>query len=280
MDGGLIRLKAIVDSLPASEKKIAEYILNHPERVVQATVSQLSEWSGGSTAAIIRLCKSVDVSGFQELKLKIAGDLMGEQKQEYTEIRPNDTIDNIIQSVSTNNIQSIRDTMKVIDPVLVEKAVDALERSDRLHFYGIGASSLIAIDAQNKFMRINKTSFAFIDTHAQLMDATALRPEDTVVCISYSGESSLVIQCMKYAKESGCSTISITRWSDNTLSSMADIPLKITSTENEVRSGATSSRITQLNLIDILYLGVVSRNFEQSVRYLEKSRKAIRGSSH
>jgi DNA-binding MurR/RpiR family transcriptional regulator len=52
--------------------------------------------------------------------------------------------------------------------------------------------------------------------------------------------------------------------------------LYTSSTENEIRSGAMSSRITQLNLIDILYLGVASRNYENSVKYLDESRRAIK----
>lgn len=49
----------------------------------------------------------------------------------------------------------------------------------------------------------------------------------------------------------------------------------ITSTESDIRSGATSSRIAQLNVIDILYLAIASRDYNQSVEYLEKSRQAI-----
>ncbi|RED64723.1 MurR/RpiR family transcriptional regulator [Cohnella lupini] len=276
MEGGLVRLRAIVDHLTPSERKIALYILEHPERIVQASVAQLSEWSGGSTAAIIRLCKSMDVSGFQELKLKVAGDLHGtDTNYEYNEIRPHDSIQSIINSISSNYIQSIKDTVKILDVNLIEKAVEALLHANRIFFFGMGASNLIAIDAQYKFMRINKTSFSFADPHIQISSATTLKQDDVVVGISYSGETDFVVKCLKHARKSGSTTISITRLSDNTLSSYADIPIKMTSTEKEIRSGALSSRITQLNVIDILYLGVVSRNYEESIDYLQKSRKAV-----
>lgn len=88
-------------------------------------------------------------------------------------------------------------------------------------------------------------------------------------------ETSNVISCLKHAHDGGAATISITKWGSNTLSSMADVPLMITSTESDIRSGATSSRIAQLNVIDILYLAIASRDYNQSVEYLEKSRQAI-----
>lgn len=276
MEGGLVRLKAVLNQLTPSERKIAQYIVDHPEQAVQASVTQLSALSGGSTAAIVRLCKSLEVTGFQQLKLQIAGDLQGRAEQlTYNEIQPHDSIDSIIQSVSSNNIQSIKDTVKIINPKMVTKAVEKLSKANRIFFYGMGASNLIAMDAQYKFMRINRTSIAYFDPHMQISSSTSLRSDDVVVGISYSGETEHVIACLKNAQLNGASTISITKWGTTTLSNYSDIPLMISSTENEIRSGATSSRITQLNMIDILYLGVVSLDYEQSVTYLEKSRKAI-----
>ncbi|TXK83608.1 MurR/RpiR family transcriptional regulator [Paenibacillus sp. N3.4] len=276
MDGGLVRLREILGDITPSEKKIAKYILQHPEQTVQMSVALLAEASGGSPAAIIRLCKSMSVTGFQELKLKVAGDLQGNKAFNYKEIQPDDSIENIINSVSSNNIQSIKDTVKILDVSMISKAVDALQNANRIFFYGIGASNLIAMDAQYKFLRISRMSFSFADPHLQIGSSTSLQENDVAVGISYSGETAQVISCLNYARECNATTISITKWGTNTLSSYADIPLMITSTENEIRSGATSSRITQLNVIDILYLGVASRSYDQSVTHLEKSRKAIR----
>ena len=94
--------------------------------------------------------------------------------------------------------------------------------------------------------------------------------------ISYSGETADVISCLEHAKQRSATTISITKVGKNRLSSLAEIPLMITSTENEIRMGATASRISQLNLIDILYLGVASGSYEDSLKYLEASRRAVR----
>lgn len=85
-----------------------------------------------------------------------------------------------------------------------------------------------------------------------------------------------MISCLLHAKERSATTISITKLGKNRLSSLADIPLMITSTENEIRMGATASRIAQLNLIDILYLGVASGSYEKSLQYLEISRRVVR----
>lgn len=102
-----------------------------------------------------------------------------------------------------------------------------------------------------------------------------LTERDAAVGISYSGKTDYVISGMKAAKEAGAVTICITKYGNSPLSEIADIQLYTSSTENDIRSGATASRITQLNIIDMLYLGVASRSYDQSVDYLEKSRAMI-----
>lgn len=271
-----MRLREVYDTLNPSERKVATFILQHPSEMIGQSVAELAASSGASQAAIIRLCKTMGFKGYQDLKLKVAGDLQEPESVGYQEIRPNDSISSIIQNVSNNNIQSIRDTLKILDEQMVERAVAAVDQAKRIYFFGVGASNLIAMDAQQKLLRINKVCLSFADPHIQLTSAVMLTPEDTAICISYSGETKEVIRTAKIAKERGCTTIGITKFGDSTLSRTVDIPLYTSSTENEIRSGAMSSRITQLNVIDILYLGVASRNYEQSVKYLEQSRREIK----
>lgn len=266
----------MVQHITPSERIIAEYILAHPERLAPMSVADLAEQSGGSQAAIIRLCKSLGFKGYSELKMKVVGDLQTQDSYEHREFSPNDPIETIVQNVSHNNMQSIRDTMKILDLACLRRAVEALGRASRIFFFGTGASNLIAQDAQQKFLRINKPSFTFTDPTVQLTAAVTIQEDDVAVGISYSGETKPVIQSLMYANEAGAATISITKYGNTTLGGVAAIPLFIASTENEIRSGAMTSRITQLNLIDILYLGVASANYEESISYLERSRKVLR----
>ncbi|MCM3784596.1 MurR/RpiR family transcriptional regulator [Neobacillus mesonae] len=277
MNGGLVRLKEFYETLNPSERKIAAYILQQPSEIIELSVAELAAKSGASQAAIIRLCKTIGFKGYQDLKLKVAGDLQEADEQAgYQEIRPNDSVSAMIRSVSNNNIQSIRDTLKIMDEAMVERAVSLMDQARRIYFFGVGASNLIAMDAQQKFLRINKMSFSFADPHQQLTSAVTMTEEDVAVCISYSGETAEVLRAAEIVRERGAEVISMTKYGHSKLSKLATVPLYTSSTENEIRSGAMGSRITQLNLIDILYLCVASKNYEQSVKYLEESRQALK----
>ena len=266
MNGGLVRLREIIAMITPSERKVASFILEHPRQLVGLSVAQLAQQSGGSQAAVIRLCKSAGFKGYQELMLKVAGDLYEEPPlSSYQEIHPADSIQHLIEQVSANTIQSIRNTAKILNPLYVEQAIAALEQARRLFFLGTGASYLVASDAQHKFLRINKPGFAFSDADMQRVASSMLTPEDTVIGISYSGQTAVTIECMQMARDAGATTISLTRYGNNPVSSLALIPLHISALEHEARSESISSRITQLHVIDMLYLGVASRSYPQSL---------------
>jgi DNA-binding MurR/RpiR family transcriptional regulator len=272
-------LREILNNLTNSEKKVAEFILKNPEKLMGLSIAELSELSGGSQAAAIRLCKSLGVKGYKDLMIQVAGDLREREiKNEdyYQEISQYDTVEDIVRSVSQNNMQSINDTLKVLDVGMVAKAVEALNGAKRIFFYGLGASNLIALDAQHKFMRINKTCFSFTDPDMQLTSSSMLNQDDIVVGISYSGKTTHVLSCIQSAKAVGANTITITKYGNNPIGRCADISLFISARENEIRSGAMASRISQLNVIDILYLGVASRDLNRSVDYLKKTREIVK----
>ncbi|MCI1859194.1 MAG: MurR/RpiR family transcriptional regulator [Sporolactobacillus sp.] len=280
LSGGLSLIRECYESLNPSEQKAARFTLDHPEQMVQMTVSELAAASGSSRSAIIRLCKTLRLKGYQELKLCVAGDLQntGSHGDEYKEIRPGSSLRTIAASVANNTIFSINETMKLLDLEKLQTAVDLIETAGRIDFYGSGASQLVACDAQIKFMRINKTATAYADNHLQLTSAVTLTPDDVAVAFSNSGETLQTVECVQAAKKAGAKTIGITRYGSNTLAGIVDVPIGIRSTEPDVRSAATSSRIVQLNLVDIIYLAVVGRRYESSLQYLNRSFGAIRRS--
>lgn len=65
--------------------------------------------------------------------------------------------------------------------------------------------------------------------------------------------------------------IAVTRFEPSPLSQMADCGLYMAAMEETFRSGAMFSQIAQLNMIDILYTAYFNRNYDQSIRYFEKT---------
>ncbi|MCD2492111.1 MurR/RpiR family transcriptional regulator [Lacrimispora sp. NSJ-141] len=87
----------------SAEKKVADFILQHPEQTVSSNVSELAELSGVSDATVIRMCKHLGYQGFYQMKLNLARDLGQHQLVGYCGDQDNpDTAKAILQGIARN----------------------------------------------------------------------------------------------------------------------------------------------------------------------------------
>jgi DNA-binding MurR/RpiR family transcriptional regulator len=274
--GGLFMISEMLNKLPPSERKIAEYIIENPEIAINCTANELGERSSTSGAAVIRLCKSLGLKGFQELKLRIAGDLQKTKEEGYRDIKPNEPYYKVIEKMTNNSIQAIKETEEILNQEELAKAVDAILNASVIHFFGVGASSIIAQDAQQKFLRINKNATAFTDLHLVATQIANSKENGVVMGISFSGETLETAKILDLANKQGATTISLTKYGNSPVSEIASIHLFASSSkEAEFRSAATSSRLAQLHVIDILFMCVATRMYEQTIYYLDQTRDII-----
>src|SRR5690625_300468 len=274
--GGLVILKEMVNTLPPSEGKIAQYIIDYQQEAILLTALQLGENSKTSSAAVIRLCKSLGFNGFQELKIRVAGDLQDRYLEGYRDIHPNEDYQAIIEKMTSNTIQTLKETTDIMSGTSLEKAVDALIHAKSIVFIGYGASYIAAKDAEQKFLRISKNAQSYSDMHMAATSIANKGSDDVVVGISFSGATSEVAKLLTLAKQRNATTISITKYGNSLVSNISDIQLHTSAAkEATFRSGATSSRIAQLHLIDILFMCLASKEYEQTIKYLDETRDAV-----
>lgn len=269
-------LSEMLENLPESEKKVAVFILEHPEEAINLTAKELGKRSGTSGAAVIRLCKSLKLKSFQELKMRIAVDLQNKNYTEYREINPDESINSIIQKMTSNSIQAIKETAAIMNQEELKKAVNMIRKARKIIFIGVGASGIVAQDAKQKFLRIDKNVYAFTDIHMAATQIAVAGHQDVVIVISHSGETMEIVNMLQLAKQKKIPTIGITKYGKSKVAEQADVILFTSSGREPVfRSGATASRVAQLHVIDILYIAVASKEFEKSVEYLDATRKVV-----
>jgi DNA-binding MurR/RpiR family transcriptional regulator len=276
MTGGLSRLSEMLPDLPPSEKKIALYILENPYEAISLTAHEIGKRSLTSGAAVIRLCKSLDLKGIQDLKLRIAGDLQKTTVQGFRDIEPEESPFAIIEKMTNNSIQTLKETVELLSTDELSRAVTVLQNARTIHFFGVGASGIIVQDAQQKFMRIDKPATAFTDIHMAATIVANAHKDDVVFGISFSGNTFEVAKILELANRQGAQTISLTKYRSSLVSEQADIRLYSSNTGEAVfRSGATSSRIGQLHVIDILFMCVASQQYEKTLHHIDVTREAI-----
>ena len=272
ISGGLAMIKNVINELPESEKKIATFILYNPSTVLTMTAAELGDASSTSSSAVIRLCKSLNLSGFQELKMRILGDLNSLHEASYSDIKKNDTIKSIIQSLRNNAIKSIDETLQFLNEETLKICVNLIDKAGTILIYGMGASFLAAKDAQQKFIRVNKSCYAMEDTHLNATMIANLDKNDLVIGISTSGETRETIKLIELASLRDINTIGITKYGKSTLGKLSKYNLYTPSSiETPFRSAATASRMSQLYIIDVLFMCYATSKYDSTINYLKNT---------
>lgn len=287
MDNLLIKIRESYCELGERDKYVADFILANESEIPRMTISQIARGSDVSQAAVVRFCKLFGSDGFKDFRHRLTTDILEQAMtpqpaSSYTtaDLKGGEALQDIAERITAHNMRSISETKNLLDYGELEKAIGMLTNATRILFVGSGASGIVAQDAYQKFVRIGKICNTSQDSHIQMTLASGLQSGDVAVVISYSGKTKEAIDNAIAAKERGAYVIALTKYgSDNPLAKLGDIVLYTTSSETAYRSSATSSRITQLTLVDILLYGTLSysvdsyqKNLETSYKYAVKKR--------
>ena len=158
-----------------------------------------------------------------------------------------------------------------MDVKILRQCVEIIKKAGVVYLFGMGASLVAAKDAYLKFLRLNKLCVINEDWHSQLVQARNATENDVAIVISYSGATVEAIECMKALREKKTPIIAITRFVQSPVSELADFKLYTAANESVFRSGAMSSRLSQLNIIDILYTALANDSYEQTVDQLSRT---------
>ena len=267
------------EAFSKSELKIAQFILDQPQDVLEMTAQQLARAADSSSAAVIRLCKRLKVYGFPQLKIELSADLSGGElsRKIQPEVRENEEISSIKERLLVNTQNSLAETVEEIDDDQIHQLSQIVARSRRLLVLGIGVSNLVAQDIAQKWGSVGTIVIAFNNVNDLLPIVANAGIEDSLWVVDNSGETPEAIYAAQIAKERKVPIITMTKKGSNTISELGDVEIH-TSQPIELpgRIAATDSLLLQFMAIDIIFYDFVSRNYESSISQLNKSAKLVK----
>ena len=273
----LIRAKQYRSQASGAELGALNYILENPSAIPNLTIKQLSERSYSSPSTIVRLCRKLGFDGYRDAQQSLLHDLAIRKEDEKAaaqgaKVPLSGSTGEIMEHITYRNIASLEDSLKLVDEEAVEKAVDCICGASSVLLFGLGASQLVAQDAYLKFLRIDKPCFCCSDIHSQYVLAKNAKSSDVAIIISYSGCTAEIVRCSEYLAAQGTPIIAITRFESSPIAQLATQCLYVVATEDLYRTGAMSSRISQLNMIDILYTSCFNRNIAENTKHFSHNR--------
>ncbi|OLU21065.1 MULTISPECIES: transcriptional regulator HexR [unclassified Pseudomonas] len=261
--------------LRKSELKVADHVLLDPAAVMHSSMAELAHSVGISEPTIVRFCRAIGCSGFQDLKLKLAQSLAAGASFGQFAIHEDDSVADFSMKIFDTTLHTLIEVREKLDPVALEKAIALCAKAQRIDFYGFGASGAVAADAQHKFFRLLLNAAAYSDPHMQAMSAITLKPSDVAVCISQSGRSKDLLITANVVREAGASLIALCP-GQTPLADLATVNLAIDVQEDTEIYTPLASRIAHLVVIDVLAMGVAMARGPSLVNHLKSVKRSLR----
>lgn len=271
VENALGRIRIAQPTMAKGARRIADFILDHPGEVVAMSVTELSEATEVSEGSIINFCRGIGLSGFQQMKLSLAQEIVQPVQFIHEDLLREDDLETVSRKVFHSGMQALRDTLSVLDTGALAAAVDAVRMAKRVELYGIGSSAPIAEDAQYRMLRIGLDVRAVTDSHIQAISASRCDQDVATITISHSGATHETVAATRLAREAGATTIVITNFARSPIRAYADIVLTTMARETRFRTEAITSRIAQLCVVDALIAGLALADYDNATDVLKKT---------
>jgi glucokinase len=255
----LERVRQSRESLSAAESRVADLVLSQPRSVLNDPIMEIATRAGVSQPTVVRFCRSLGCEGLSDFKLKLASGLTGTIPVTHTQVKRTDSTHELGAKVLDNTASAVLKVRDQLNSDAVDRAIGLLLNARRIDFLALGNYSVVAQDAQYKFLRFGVPAAAYTDSRLQILAANAISAGDVMVVISGSGKIAELLKAVDMAMAAGAAVIAITP-SHAPLAKKTTVTIAIDHPEDVTLHMPMISRLLYMVVIDILATGVAMRH--------------------
>ncbi|KRN98764.1 MurR/RpiR family transcriptional regulator [Companilactobacillus kimchiensis] len=270
----LLTIRSKMETASKTEKVLGSYILDNVQNIPGLSVAELSKRSGVSQATVVRFAQNLGVDGFKGLKVELARCSVDDVTNGlYDEISPDDGVDELKEKLVVRIQHTLETTSNGLNKQILQKTVDQLVAANMIQVYGLGASNLVAEDFTQKFARIGINIFNTQDTHVMASNFLTQQNKQVLFLVSDSGETNETLTLAKLARKKDITVISLTSNEKSRLAQISNIHILTSDTipKDQIRSAATTSLISQLYAVDLIYYLYLQRDYDSNVQKLKET---------
>lgn len=243
-------IKNSYDELYKTEQKVAKYIIENMNEIVDLNVSGLASRSQTSEATVVRTAKHLGYSGYFQMRLLISKDI---GKLEQISNEEEDLSSS--QKFFSYEAERIKDLANYIDFKDLIKIANIILESNQVHVVAVGNTTSISGDLCFRLQRLGINSLYSPLAEYFYNQITLGSSKDTLIAISRSGSSKQVIRAVEQAQKKNMKIIIITGEMNLQFIENADVVLEVKGKYEEPRTlGTPDSHLLEYSINDaILY---------------------------
>lgn len=250
------------DSLFDAEKKVADYLMNHQEKAIEMSVSELAAACEASQTTIVRFCKKIGCNGYHHLKIKMAKEMREQDDHEFSNEISIDNIEQSLMNIMASKMEELKETLSSIDGKMLREIIDLILNAKVVEFTAMGNTIPIALDGSYKFNQLGIPAVGSTIWETQEAYARTMRKGDVMIAVSASGASRHLLNMANIAKENGVKVVAITNQAKSPLAEASDYTLVTATREQVFHDQVSFTRMAAMAVIDSLFLLLFSTKWD------------------
>lgn len=273
-----------VKDLPPTQKRVIEYMLEAGSSTWTLSSKDLGAAVDTSGVNVVRAAQALGYTKLSHLRLALSD--YATSQHAIVDIQPYDRMEATLAEVPVSEVlgRDVEVARAGLDRLTqqvsleeFERAVDLLDRSERIVWRGIGPTAYLAQYAALHCQRIGHRSVAMTQLDRALADELlTLQRKDAIVILSYGGTERHTEVIITEAESKGSDVVLIT---DQPTRELIDRVTMVLECRRGQRDQFQSHAVTMV-LIESLILGVADRNAprrKKSLAKLSQLRERIAG---
>lgn len=257
-----------------SERKIADYVLEHQEETQYISITDLSAQCGVAVSTVSLFCRKLGLAGFNDFKLELARAALPARaafSEPGSEITEGDSAAAVMGKVLSAVQDTLNNAYHMLSEQEIIRAADLLRRAGQVVCLGQGNHSVVALAAWAQFSTTSPKFKTIQDSHMQTVVLSTLAEGDAVLYFSYSGATHELLEAVEVIRNRGGKLILVTRYPNSPASAYADAVLLCGPNEQPFQFGSTSALIAQLYVVEALLSEFIRRDPEEA----EQNRRSV-----
>ncbi|WP_300750432.1 MurR/RpiR family transcriptional regulator [uncultured Oscillibacter sp.] len=257
-----------------SERKIADYVLEHQEETQYVSITDLSAQCGVAVSTVSLFCRKLKLAGFNDFKLELARAALPARaafSEPGSEITEGDSAAAVMGKVLSAVQDALNNAYHMLSEQEIIRAADLLRRAGQVVCLGQGNHSVVALAAWAQFSTTSPKFKTIQDSHMQTVVLSTLAEGDAVLYFSYSGATHELLEAVEVIRNRGGKLILVTRYPNSPASAYADAVLLCGPNEQPFQFGSTSALIAQLYVVEALLSEFIRWDPEEA----EQNRRSV-----
>ena len=269
-------LRRQYDRLTQSQKRIAEYIVDHPDRVAFSTVDQMAGQLGVNPSTIVRFTYRLGLKGFPDLQERTRTLVRGQLSAASEIVNENSVLAHLdgtaFGTSLGQDLQNLRRTISAVKAEDLQRASDMIAAAREVFVVGSFNAYSVAFFLGLALDRIRGDTTVWSgDMNLQASQSLALTAGDCLIAVTSAPSAVSTQRAAQLAKEARAKVVAITETPISAVGQIADVILAAASTG----AGLQNSFVASMAIANALINGVAAANSELTLERYGRLAKVL-----